>query len=358
MAKSWQTFYRPRKFSELHLRDVRENMESLAKSGKLAQVWLFTGPRGTGKTSTARIIAAMLASKNNEAALENNYFLKNPQKLLPLNDPDEADLEVKNIFAGNSYSVVEIDAASHRGIDDIRQLQEQIASPPPLTKMAVYILDEVHMLTTEAFNALLKTLEEPPAHCFFILATTERHKVPATVISRCNLLNFHRASETELKETLARIVEMEKVKADDEALIELARLADGSFRDGVKMLQTVANYGAITLKNVREHLCGDQNQLVKELIDLILQKNQEKLIDFFANLRQQNWQEKILIENFFNFLHQQLVGNIKKEKSLILTQAQAQFLLNSLLEVKTGLAIPYLDLELKILQILAKAKKT
>lgn len=224
--------------------------------------------------------------------------------------------------------------------------------------MAVYILDEVHMLTTEAFNALLKTLEEPPAHCFFILATTERHKVPATVISRCNLLNFHRASEAELKETLIRIVETEKLKADDGALNELVRLADGSFRDGVKMLQTVANHGAITLKNVREHLGGDQNQLVKELIDLILQKNQEKLIDFFANLRQQNWQEKILVENFFNFLHQQLVGNIKKEKDLILTQAQAQFLLNSLLEIKVGLSIPYLDLELKILQILAKAKKT
>lgn len=358
MAKSWQTFYRPRKFSELHLHDVRENMENLAKSGKLAQVWLFTGPRGTGKTSTARIIAAMLASKNNEAALENNYFLKNPTKLMSLTDPDENDQEVQNIFAGNSYSVVEIDAASHRGIDDIRQLQEQIASPPPLTKMAVYILDEVHMLTTEAFNALLKTLEEPPAHCFFILATTERHKVPATVISRCNLLSFHRASETELQETLARIAKMEKIKVNDEALTELARLADGSFRDGVKMLQTVANYGAITLATVREHLCGDQNQLVQELVELILQKNQEKLIDFFANLRRKNWQEKILVENFFHFLHQQLIDNIKKEKNLLLTQAQAQFLLNDLLEVKVGLTIPYLDLELKILQIFAKAKKT
>lgn len=358
MAKSWQTFYRPHKFSELHLHDVRENMMALAASGKLAQVWLFTGPRGTGKTSTARIMAAMLASKSNEAAIENNYFVKNPEKLLPLTDPDMEDAEVQNIFAGNSYSVIEIDAASHRGIDDVRLLQEQITSPPPLTKMAVYILDEVHMFTPEAFNALLKTLEEPPAHCVFILATTERQKVPTTVVSRCTLLNFHQASEEELTEALNKIVKAEKVKAEPEAILAVAKLANGSFRDGVKLLQTVANYGAVTRESVREHLSGDQDKLIEDLLNLIIKKDQPGLVDLFATWRADGWQEKMVVDSLLDFLHRQLVANIKKETGKVLTQAQAQFLLTNLLEVKTGLTIPYLDLELRVLQIVAKAKKT
>ncbi len=357
MAKSWQVFYRPRKFSELHLQDVSENMTALAKSGKLAQVWLFTGPRGTGKTSTARIMAAMLATKANEAAVENNYLQKKTDHLLPLVDPDLEDKEVQNIFAGNSYSVVEMDAASHRGIDDVRQLQEQLAAPPPLTKMAVYILDEVHMFTTEAFNALLKTLEEPPAHCVFILATTEQQKVPPTVISRCSLLNFHRASEAELKKAFARILTAEKMEAEDQALVKIAQLADGSFRDGVKLLQTVANYGAITEENVIEHLTGDQTQLVRELVEIILTKNEVAAVDFFAKVRAQAWQEKFLINEFFEFLHAELVKGIKKEKPTVLSQAQAGFLLGELTDLRLGLTIPYLDLELKILQILEKAKK-
>lgn len=354
---TWQTYYRPHNFSQLHLTSVRENMQALARSGRLARVWLFTGPRGTGKTSTARILAAMLATPANQPVIENNFFQDQPTKLLPFADPDEKNSQVQKIFAGDSFSVIELDAASHRGIDDVRQLQEQMFMPPTIGTMAVYILDEVHMFTTEAFNALLKTLEEPPKHCFFILATTEKHKVPATVVSRCSLLDFHRASNQELVTSFQRILEAEKISAEPAALMEIADLAEGSFRDGVKLLQTVANYGEISLTKVNKYLVGNQEELLKELVKIILAKDELAAIDFFARLRQREADEKVFIKNLFNFLYQQLIANIKKDGQSLLSKNQAQFLLNHLLEVKLSAPLPYLDLELKVLEIFSKAKK-
>lgn len=333
-------------------------MQALAQNGKLSRVWLFTGPRGTGKTSTARIIAAMMSSQNNAAAIDNNYGQQNPKKLLPFADPDLSDPEVKKVLAGESYSVVEIDAASHRGIDDVRQLQEQLATPPTMSKMLVYILDEVHMFSPDAFNALLKTLEEPPSHCIFILATTEKQKVPATVVSRCTLMNFRRATEAELLTVFEKILQREKITAEKAALQEIAKLADGSFRDGVKLLQTVANLGEITTKNVAQYLGGEQQETVTKLVKIILAKDESQLVDFFAQMRANGVDEKTFIQNLFDFLYQELVNNIKKQPTMMLSRTQAQFLLTTLVEVKIGLTVPYLDLELKILQIFSRAKKS
>ena len=353
----WQTYYRPHNFSQLQLTSVRENMQALARTGRLSRVWLFTGPRGTGKTSTARILAAMLATAANQAAIENNFFQDQPAKLLPFADPDENDPEVQKIFSGDSYSVIELDAASHRGIDDVRQLQEQIFMPPTIGTMAVYILDEVHMFTTEAFNALLKTLEEPPKHCFFILATTEKQKVPPTVISRCSLLNFHQASSKELVTSFERILAAEKMTAAPDALTAIADLAEGSFRDGVKLLQTVADHGEINLAAVKKYLADDQEELVQELIKIILAKDEKAAVDFFARLRLQTTAEKFFIKNLFDFLYQELVANIKNEGQPLLSKSQTQFLLNQFLDLRFNSPLPYLDLELKVLQIFSKAKK-
>ena len=142
---------------------------------------------------------------------------------------------------GSAVDVMEIDAASHRGIDDIRDLRERVNLTPAALPKKVYIIDEVHMLTTEAFNALLKTLEEPPAHVMFILATTEAHKVPETIVSRCVRINFTKATAAELMTSLARAAKGEGLKVDEEALVALAEGLDGSFREGHKLLEQLAN---------------------------------------------------------------------------------------------------------------------
>ncbi len=355
---SWQTYYRPQKFSQLHLQQVSQQMQTLAQNGTLPQVLLFTGPKGTGKTSTARIIAAILNSKHNRKTIDYYYFQKQPTSTdYTFLDPDLQDPQIIQILNGNSYSVVEIDAASHRGIDDVRQLQEQVYLPPSLSQVTVYILDEVHMFTTEAFNALLKILEEPPAHAFFILATTEFHKIPATITSRCHLVNFTKATHAEIITALQNIIKQEKLKAEDEALNSIAELADGSFRDAVKLLQTIHHQGDITNQKVNELLIGNQNQQLHSLIQIILTKDQIKLIEFFAQLRQNNFDEKFFIKNLFQYLHQQLIANLKGEKNLTLTQAQATFLLQKMLSYQFNSQIPFLNLELIILEIICKKKK-
>jgi DNA polymerase-3 subunit gamma/tau len=356
---SWQTYYRPQKLSELHLVRVRQQMQKLAQTGRLPQVFLFAGPKGTGKTSTARIIAAMLNSAPNQEAVRHNYQSTAASKdLLALQDPDLQDPEVNKILQGNSYTVVELDAASHRGIDDVRALQEQVYTPPAMSQVIVYILDEVHMFTTEAFNALLKVLEEPPTHAFFILATTERHKIPATISSRCTIVNFYRASLEEIQAALKRVIKAEKIVATQEAIEQIATLADGSFRDAVKFLQTVANAGDVSCENVAQYLVGDQKQFCQQLVKLILTKDQAGLVQFFAHIRSLNVAEDFFVTNFYQYLYAELIANINQEPGArALNQKQAQFLLTKLLAAPTQRApISFLGLQLTLLDILTQAR--
>jgi DNA polymerase-3 subunit gamma/tau len=171
--------YRPQKIEELDSASVRENLYSIFSKGNYPHAFLFTGPKGLGKTSAARIVAKIV-----------NCEKKAKGKIEPCNKCDQC----QSIASGSNLDVLEIDGASNRGIDEIRDLREKIKLAPFKASKKVYIIDEVHMLTTEAFNALLKTLEEPPAHVLFILCTTEQHKVPATIASRCFRINFTRAN--------------------------------------------------------------------------------------------------------------------------------------------------------------------
>ncbi|MBU1499564.1 DNA polymerase III subunit gamma/tau, partial [Patescibacteria group bacterium] len=220
--------YRPKRIKDLDLAQVRESLTEILGAKEIPHAFLFSGPKGTGKTSSARILAKAVncpAKQNSE----------------PCNHCASCQL----IESGRSMDLIEIDAASNRGIDDIRELRDKIKLVPSQAKFKVYIIDEVHMLTNEAFNALLKTLEEPPCHAKFVLCTTEPKKLPGTIMSRCWQVNFNKASHGEIKRSLTRVVKGEKLKISEEDLGRIARVADGSFRDAVKILEQLAVSGKV-----------------------------------------------------------------------------------------------------------------
>lgn len=231
--------YRPQKVSELDSVSVRESLGKILKSKKIPHAFLFSGPKGTGKTSAARIFAKSINCVGKRKDFE---------------PCDKCDI-CQEITGGNSFDLMEIDAASNRGIDDIRSLREKIKLSPAKCRYRVYIIDEVHMLTTEAFNALLKTLEEPPAHAIFILCTTEPEKLPKTIISRCLQIKFQKAKKDEVVNSLKRVVRGEKLEVEKEVLAEISANAQGSFRDAQKILDqlSLANR-KVTLKEAKKLL--------------------------------------------------------------------------------------------------------
>jgi len=228
--------YRPTQFSEVVGQDhIISSLTNMLASDQIDHAFLFSGPRGTGKTSLARLLARSINCIGKKKGVE----------------PCGQCAICLEILNNQSVDIIEIDAASNRGIDEIRDLREKIAYAPTRSKYKVYIIDEVHMLTKEAFNALLKTLEEPPTHAIFILATTELHKVPETIISRCQRYQFHRASTEKLVSVLQNVAKQEKISLDAEAAALLAERADGSFRDALTMLGNVQSSGALDSQSLR-----------------------------------------------------------------------------------------------------------
>jgi DNA polymerase-3 subunit gamma/tau len=239
--EAWYLKYRSQKVSELDLKSVRESLGKIMASGKVPKALLFTGPRGIGKTSAARILAKVLNCEKNKDSKS-------------LAEPCNQCSQCKAITNGSHLDVLEIDAASNRGIDDVRELRERVKLAPSTGIYRVYIIDEVHMLTNEAFNALLKTLEEPPAHAVFILCTTDPQKLPETIMSRCTRIIFKRATDAEVLGKLERVAKAEKLEVEKDGLELLAKGAKGSFRDGVKILEQAAggvSSTKITLADVR-----------------------------------------------------------------------------------------------------------
>lgn len=231
--------WRPQDFDALvGQQAVKTALKNALASGKIAHAYLFSGPRGTGKTSTARILAKALNCEQG-----------------PIPTPCGHCHNCEHITAGTSMDVFEIDAASNRGIDDIKSLREQMAFTPVDCRYKVYIIDEVHMLTTEAFNALLKTLEEPPAHVIFILATTDPQKIPATIHSRCQRFDFRRVTIDEIVEHLAMVAQGSGIAADEEALRLIAIQSEGGMRDALSLLdQCGVMAKQVTAATVREVL--------------------------------------------------------------------------------------------------------
>lgn len=256
--------WRPKKFEDVYGQEqVTETLKNELKNNKISHAYLLCGTRGTGKTSTARLLA--------KAA--------NCSKPIDFNPCDSCDSCI-SINEGSSIDVIEIDAASNRGIDDIRNLREAIKFTPTLGKYKVYIIDEVHMLTNEAFNALLKTLEEPPSYVMFILATTEPHKLPATILSRCQRFDFKRISIQNIMTHLKDICGHEGLTAEEAALRIVARNADGAMRDALSILDQCAVYGgkSISESTVLEVLGISGDQHLMDIGEAILKGDAAKSI--------------------------------------------------------------------------------
>lgn len=230
--------YRPKKFSEIAGQNmIVETIQNAIINNKITHAYLFCGPRGTGKTTTAKLIAKMVNCLN------------------PINGEPCGKCESCISIANNcNDDIIEIDAASNNGVDEIREIRDKINLVPSISKYKVYIIDEVHMLSIGAFNALLKTLEEPPRHVIFILATTEEQKIPATILSRCQKFNFSRISVENIVENLKRIINLEGINIDEELLKQIAIFSDGGMRDSINMLdQLISSKGeVVTIDDVYE----------------------------------------------------------------------------------------------------------
>ncbi|HEX7017350.1 MAG TPA: DNA polymerase III subunit gamma/tau [Patescibacteria group bacterium] len=357
---SWHTTHRPRQIKDLHLTSVRNVLSQLMASGKLPQVFLFAGPKGTGKTSASRIIAAMVNDPANEALVDHLFFKGSKPKQSVFQEP-AASAEADKIINGASYAIQEMDAASNRGIDDVRALKEKVYLPPQGSKMAVYILDEAHMLTNEAFNALLKLLEEPPAHALFILATTELHKIPETIVSRATLVRFQTASDEEIRQALEQVAKAENVAFDSEALTRIAQVANGSFRDAVKLLEQVAGSGQkITLEVVQQHHVGPLDAELAQLVQAVVEKNEAAVVTLIQGLRAKGYASQVVQVALLQLLHQSLLQSLQViEGEPRFPQAISLFLLNELKTLPRDEVspIPLLTLELKLLDIISRAKQ-
>lgn len=259
MSQSLYRKWRPQHWGEIIGQEhITRTLQNELYAEKIVHAYLFAGPRGTGKTSTARILAKAVNCLNEDL------------KTHPCNQCEHCQAISQNRY----LDLIEIDAASNTSVEDVRDLREKINFSPNHGKYKVYIVDEVHMLSMAAFNALLKTLEEPPAHAIFILATTEPHKIPATVLSRCQRHEFRRIPVKEMVEQINRISTSEGIKIDQEAEYMIARQATGSLRDVISLLDQLASTGdAISLELAQKILGTVANQSVIELIDAVMDQN-------------------------------------------------------------------------------------
>ena len=296
--------YRPSTFRDVVGQEaLTTTLLNAIKEDKLSHAYLFCGPRGVGKTSCARIFAKTI-----------NCEHRTPE--------GEACNECSECIAANeqrSYNIFELDAASNNSVDDIRNLIDQVYIAPTTGKYRVYIIDEVHMLSSSAFNAFLKTLEEPPAHAIFILATTEKQKVLPTIISRCQVYDFRRITSDDIARHLEYVAQDKGVKADKEALQLIALSADGGMRDALSMFDQIAGFGngSVTVEGVRKNLSLLDEDGYFSLLDYITRGNHNKVLQLVDNFLRRGYDTDVVMRGFSNFLRNLLVARTKDTIALV-----------------------------------------
>ncbi len=272
---------------------LTHTLKNAIESGRLAQAYLFCGPRGVGKTSSARIFAKTINCLNPTA-------------------DGEACGECESCVAiqqGSSFNLVELDAASNNSVDDIRALCEQVNIPPSTGKYKVFIIDEVHMLTSSAFNAFLKTLEEPPRHAIFIMATTEKHKVLPTILSRCQVFDFKRITIQDMISHLQYVASQEGITADERALAVIARKADGAMRDALSIFDQVAacTEGNITYEATIENLNVLDDTYYFQLTDAFAAHDVPQALSLYAGIREKGFDSQFFINGLANHLRNMMM---------------------------------------------------
>jgi DNA polymerase-3 subunit gamma/tau len=285
--------YRPTSFKDVCGQEsIVKTLQNSIKEEKICHAYLFTGTRGTGKTTIAKIFAKTV----NCLALENG------------NPCGKCDICIKE-GTDEIQDIIEIDAASNNGVDEIREIKNKVNLVPTICKYKIYIIDEVHMLSIGAFNALLKTLEEPPAHVIFILATTEPQKLPTTIISRCQRFDFKKIPIDNVVNHLKKIAEKEKININEECLKQIAILGDGSMRDSIGLLEQAHSYsdGKVTEEDIYQISGSISEQKVMEILNIMVEKDIEKLLDVFDDLYNEGKDFEKITENLIIFLRNSLI---------------------------------------------------
>ena len=296
--------YRPKVFSDVYGQDhVTSTLKNEIKNGRVSHAYLFTGSRGTGKTTCAKILAKAVNCEHN---IDGE----------PCNECEVC----KGLDNGSIYDVVEIDAASNNGVDNIRELRDETNYAPSRGKYRVYIIDEVHMLSTGAFNALLKTLEEPPAHVIFILATTEVHKLPATILSRCQRFDFKRIQPETMAVRLKEVAGLEGLSLDDDAAVLIARIADGALRDGLSILDQCAGRSKEINSDLVSEVAGlAGREAMYKLSDCIANSDSNTAMSIISDLYQNSFDmERLCVEMINHFRNFLVAKTVRKSRELII----------------------------------------
>ena len=297
IARKW----RPQSFTDVVGQShITQTLSNALKNGRLPHALLFTGPRGTGKTSSARILAKALRCPNSEDFI-----------------PCGTCSSCLEIAQGNSLDVMEIDGASNNGVDAIRELRDTVAFMPSSGKYKIYIIDEVHMLSTSAFNALLKTLEEPPAHVIFIMATTEVHKIPQTILSRCQRFDFRRITTRQITERLKLICDQEGVSAEEDALWMIARQGDGSMRDSQSLLDQVITFanGPLNRTNVVEILGLTDRALLFETLNALIDRNSQAVMKVIEKIASAGFEPQLYSQDLLEAIRSLLLVKVSESQA-------------------------------------------